>query len=195
MRKKSYLTALFLCSTIGLGLFFYFRNADHIYPFDEKKHTLPILELFEKDRYWLSATPNYSAVYMLKYRAKDWNLSSINKLKLNVLEENGNFVGFTGYHLKENPEIGKILFLAINKEYRGKRYGEKLARYAINQLVKMGAKIIVLSTRVENHSAQNLYRRMGFIETGQDNTFMHFEYMPESAGCAQSPARLHSTYA
>jgi ribosomal protein S18 acetylase RimI-like enzyme len=70
------------------------------------------------------------------------------------------------------------LFLDINPDFRGKdkRYAEKLLKYALGELKKLGAEAVHLCTRTDNVRAQGLYRRIGFHEISRDNGFMTFQY-------------------
>ncbi len=199
---KKLLQGLLLACVIAVicfAAFFYFRNPYGIYTYNQIRHEKPLLELFAADKYWLTANPDYSPEYMLKYKAHTTNLSSVGRLKIDVLEEANKFVGFVAYHLKDNePHVGKVLFLAVGKEFRGKKYGEKLLQHAISELYKMGAKTIGLATRVENYSAQNLYWRAGFVQTSSDGVFLQFEYIPGST-CSESTlsptsCRMRSAY-
>lgn len=62
---------------------------------------------------------------------------------------------------------GKIVSLAVRKEFRGSRIGEHLMRRAIERLREKGKKEIALEVRVSNKVAQRLYEKLGFriVET------------------------------
>ena len=100
------------------------------------------------------------------------------RLRIKVLREHDAFVGFTAYYMKTS-DLGLLLFLAVNPEFRGKGYGDMLTRYALNDLIRVGAKRIRLVTRTCNIPAQKLYKRVGFKETSRDDEgFVYFEYVP-----------------
>lgn len=62
---------------------------------------------------------------------------------------------------------GKIVSIAVRKEFRGKGIGEALMRKAIERLIMRGKQKIALEVRVSNKVAQQLYRKLGFkiVET------------------------------
>ncbi|MEM0303449.1 MAG: ribosomal protein S18-alanine N-acetyltransferase [Archaeoglobaceae archaeon] len=62
---------------------------------------------------------------------------------------------------------GKIISLAVKKEFRGSGIGEYLMRRAIERLREKGKKEIALEVRVSNKIAQKLYEKLGFkiVET------------------------------
>ena len=142
-----------------------------ILPYNEEQDKKDILTRFIQDRYWLLSSDDYDAEFMLDYKAPNKNPLYVGKLHVNVLREDGKFAGFTAYYKKTMHE-GALLFLDVSDEFRGKKYGEKLARFAIDELVKMGATTVSLWTRVDNLRAQGLYKKLGFVETYRDDGFM-----------------------
>ncbi|MCS7130501.1 MAG: ribosomal protein S18-alanine N-acetyltransferase [Archaeoglobaceae archaeon] len=62
---------------------------------------------------------------------------------------------------------GKIVSIAVRKEFRGSGIGEYLMKRAIERLKEKGKKEISLEVRVSNNVAQNLYEKLGFkiVET------------------------------
>ncbi|MDI9610235.1 MAG: ribosomal protein S18-alanine N-acetyltransferase [Archaeoglobales archaeon] len=62
---------------------------------------------------------------------------------------------------------GKIVSLAVRKEFRGSGIGEYLMKRAIERLKEKGKKEIALEVRVSNKIAQKLYEKLGFkiVET------------------------------
>lgn len=130
---------------------------------------------FHADYYWLYPDTSYDVEthvsFMLQYKAPLEDPLYVGTLHVKVLHVNGEFAGFTAYY-KETLTRGRLLFLDINKNFRKRGLGEKLARYAVNELIKLGSQEIVLVTRV-NNPAQNIYRRIGFEETSHDNEFLY----------------------
>lgn len=62
---------------------------------------------------------------------------------------------------------GKIVSLAVRKEFRGAGIGEYLMKRAIERLKEKGKKEIALEVRISNTIAQRLYKKLGFriVET------------------------------
>lgn len=151
------------------------RHISDITPFDFARHSQPIIELFNTNHYWLTNDPDASPEFILKYRASSASLASMGKLHIYVLEKDHQFIGFVAYHL-EGINEGRILYLAVKEEFRGKRYGQQLLEFGVQQLRALGAQKIRLTTRTDNISGQRLYNRAGFKEVGRDDTFVFFEY-------------------
>lgn len=166
---------------LGAGAWYYTsRVQTPIYDFEYSRDTESILEMFKKDWYWLDAsfehyTPE-AIIYKFKNRTPHINPMYAGTMRIKVLREQDQLVGFITYH-KEGADSGRILYLSVKSEMRGKRYGEVLARYAIDDLIAMGAKKIRLVTRTDNEAAQKLYKRLGFVETSRSDGFVNFEYL------------------
>ncbi len=162
---------------LALGSWFWLRSSGPIIDYDEKRDTQDILKIFERDRYWLLASEDYSPEFMLKYRAPNQDIKYLGRLHIKVMREQDKLVGFTAYYMK-TPELGFLLFLDVNPEFRGKQkgYAEKLVKYVLEQLKKMGAQQVQLCTRTDNMRAQSLYNRVGFHEISRDDGFMYFQY-------------------
>jgi ribosomal protein S18 acetylase RimI-like enzyme len=146
-----------------------------LYEFNEQRDARDILAIFERDRYWLLSSDDYSPKYMLEYKTPSMNsVCDRGKLKIKVLREHDEFVGFVAYYMKTTYQ-GIILFVAVKNELRGKRYAEKLVHGALLDLKTSGARYIRLVTRVNNTRALNLYKRLEFNEIMRDDTYVYFE--------------------
>ncbi len=169
-----------LCGVVGYWVRHVVRASateEAIVDFNDERDTQDILKIFERDRYWLLASPDYSPEYMLKYRAPDKEPRYLGCLTIKVWRQGKNFVGFTAYYMK-SANLGFILFLAVNPEYRGKEkgYAEKLVRYALKALKDKGAQQAQLTTRVDNLRAQRLYKRVGFYPISEHDGFVYFAH-------------------
>lgn len=169
------------CVVAILGIWYYaFRSSDNIIDFEYTRDAQEIHALFKRDWYWLvAASPEeYDVDFVLRYKARRYALESIGTLTIKVLRENGEFKGFVTYY-KKSPKVGLLLFLSVKDDARRKGYGEKLARYAINDLLSQGVQKIEIVTRPSNERALHLYKnKLGFKETGRDGTFVCLEYVP-----------------
>jgi ribosomal protein S18 acetylase RimI-like enzyme len=174
-------------SIIGFGTWYYNTHmrepiTDFVYERDIKD----VLDTFDNNWYWLMPEPKeeYPAGYVnyvFKYRAPQANPLHHNTLKIKVLHVDKKFAGFVAYHMKAR-NVGWLLFLAVREEFRGKKYGEMLARYAIKQLIASGATQINLVTRVDNVPAQRIYMRLGFREILRDGEgLVYFVYDQKTA--------------
>ena len=111
--------------------------------------------------------------HMLKTKSPDKNPRYHGKLEIKTLLENGKFAGFITYH-KTGYHTGRIQFLSVSKNYRGKHYGRKLISHAVKDLFNQGCTQVSLITRTNNIPAQKVYRGLGFKETGKDAKFVSF---------------------
>jgi ribosomal protein S18 acetylase RimI-like enzyme len=151
-----------------------------IYEYNESRDLESILKLFQDNWYWLIASlPEYSrdyAEYFFKYRSPNKNPLYAGRLHIKILRKNNEFIGFTAYY-KQNPQVGILLFLAVDSAFRGKGYGDQLARYAVDDLIRLGVKRVQLVTRTVNFAAQKIYKRLGFKEMYRDDEgYVYFEY-------------------
>ena len=178
MRKTTGVVVIFAALLCGLFGYYYFSQTGPIYEFNAARDTKPILELFDKNWYWLIANEGSSPAFYLKYKTPNENPLYFGKLKIKVLREKNKLIGFVAYYM-EQPEEGRLLFLAVDEQYRGKGYGFTLAQYAMNDMINnMGALKIGLWTRLSN-PAQHLYKKLGFVESYYTETgFIFFEYYP-----------------
>ncbi|WP_070121688.1 ribosomal protein S18-alanine N-acetyltransferase [Bacillus marinisedimentorum] len=103
--------------------------------------------------------------------ATPWSRESFyNEVEINqfakylVLELNGSVIGYCGLWIIIDE--GHITNIAVLPEYRGRKFGEKLLRYALALARGQGANTVTLEVRASNAAAQNLYRKLGFQEGG-----------------------------
>lgn len=61
-----------------------------------------------------------------------------------------------------DKSTGKIVSIAVRKEFRGHGIGEALLKEAIRRLKARGKTKVALEVRVSNKPAQELYRKIGF---------------------------------
>lgn len=175
---------LLLCIALfGATGTWYFLNQQRgpIYEFTVDRDREGILDIFKNNWYWLIADGDtYDPEFMMKYHAPNsYDPYYVGKLKIKVIRDTcdgkDTFIGFTTYYML-SPGLGRIQFVAVRPEFRGKRYGEKLTEYALNDLKKMGAKKVKILTRTDNTAALKLYNRVGFKETGRDDKYVNLEY-------------------
>jgi len=111
--------ATFLVISIGLGI--WWLSSSPLKDFDYARDAQEILKIFERDKYWLLSSDDYSPEFMLKNKAPNqYDLRYFGQLHIKVLWEHDKFIGFTAYYMKA-PALGFILFMAVNPEFRGKR--------------------------------------------------------------------------
>lgn len=175
------IAAVLILLSFGASVFYYyapqqvFTPASPISDFNDERDTQDLMKLFEKDRYWLISSEDYDPAWALKTRSPNKRDSRyFGKLHIKVLRENGQFVGFVAYYMK-NFFLSQLLFLGVNPDFRGKGYAQQLMKYAIEDMKKMGASMITLVTRTSNTSAQSVYKKLGFTVTHEEDGFVYFE--------------------
>lgn len=162
--KKIGIVVLVCALICGGGIGYYFlREQGPIYEFNPQRDTKPILDLFDRNWHWLISNEGSSPAFYLKYRTPHENPLYFGKLHIKVLREQNEFIGFVAYYMEQQDDW-RLLFLAVDEKYRGKGYGTTLAQYAMNEMIKMGAKTVGLWTRLSN-PAQNIYKKLGFVES------------------------------
>ena len=179
--SKKVILFLTVAFSFGIGTtLYYYQNVERgpIYTFNADRDTKEIMDIFHKNWYWLLASEHSSPAFMIKNRTHDANPMHFGSLHIKVLRENNRLAAFAAYFM-ENPTEGRLLFLAVDQDFRGKGYGKLLAQHAMSELFKMGATHIALWTRVANIPAQRIYKDLGFKEAFEDNGYIFFEYWPE----------------
>ena len=127
-----------------------------------------IRQQFKDNWIHLISSPDYDIEYFLNERGiYPFQPEYKGKMQIKVLYKDAVMVGFCAYYMK-TPSEGSILFINVDKNHRGKRYGEELARYATQDLKRLGANFIRFSTKKTNMSAQKLYDRLGYQRTPSD---------------------------
>lgn len=167
---------IFTLSLVGGFVYRYVvQSRRPIYTYNAQTDRQEIVDLFEQDRYWLTSNPDSDVGVMLDTKSPNKQLRYRGALNIDVLRKNNNFIGFTAYYKKTETD-GFLLFVAVKKEFKGKRYGAKLVNHAVEQLFKLGAQKVKLVTRTNNLRAINLYTRLGFTETLRDDEgYVFFE--------------------
>ena len=173
--KFTVFTAAFSVIIAGLVYFFPFTKPYQIVDFDEKRDTQSILKMFDQDWYWLVAAQRgeYSPEFMLKHRTDDRNPANFGNLFIKVLRDKDKTAGFAAY-FKKSFYRGFLRFVAVDRAFRGKGYGEKLTRFAVNDLFAMGVGIVELVTRTDNVKARSLYKKIGFTEDHIEDGFVYY---------------------
>nr|WP_067725004.1 ribosomal protein S18-alanine N-acetyltransferase [Oceanobacillus damuensis] len=81
-----------------------------------------------------------------------------------VLELDGIVIAYIGIWIVIDD--AQITNIAVMKDYRGNKLGEKLFGYTVQYALEMGVKRLSLEVRESNIPAQRLYRKFGFVPGG-----------------------------
>ena len=174
--KFTVLTAAFSAIIAGFIYFYPLAQPYYIVDFQESRDMQPIVKMFDKDWYWLVAEATkdeYSPEFMLKHKTMSKNPLDFGKLTIKVLREKDKTAGFTAY-CKKSFYKGFILYVAVDRVFRGKGYGEKLTRYAMKDLFNMGVGVIELLTRTTNEKARALYEKLGFTVDRIEDRYVYY---------------------
>ncbi|AQQ52155.1 ribosomal protein S18-alanine N-acetyltransferase [Planococcus lenghuensis] len=117
------------------------RDIGQVYAIELQSFTIP----WTRDAFYHEVFYNDNALYL-------------------VAEADKRVVGYCGMWLILDE--AHITNVAILPQERGKKLGEGLMRAAIQAAKEQGARHMTLEVRVSNETAQNLYRKLGFIEGG-----------------------------
>lgn len=184
MLKKRLLKRIVLSFIlVGVGFFGYrwyigSSRQSYMADFDYKRDASFILDIFKNNWYWLIAEgSDFSPEYMLKHKASSRAPEHMGNETIKVMYVDGKPVGFVTYYSLKFYEA-RIHFVAVDQSCRSRGYGLALVRYALNELTKQGYKKISLVTRVNNYSAQAIYKKAGFKESHINNGFIYFNYYP-----------------
>ena len=142
--------------------------------YNPKRDYQGITNNLKADEYWLFEEGlKFDVDHMLKTKSPDKNPQYYGKLAIKVLLEKEKFAGFITYH-KTGYHRGRIQFLSVSKDFRGKSYGKKLVNYALKDLFNQGCTEVSLVTRTDNIPAQKIYNDLGFKEISRDKKFVYF---------------------
>ena len=166
---------------IGVGgAFWYYQSTGNIKPYDAARDKAFIMKVFKDNWYWLLSdyTPNYDVEFMLDHRAPTAeDMSDAGKLILRTYVIDGTPVGFIHYY-EDVLKVGRILFMGVGKDYRGKGYARELVKYVVGDLKKRGMLTIRMYTRTDNTRARKLYDSLGFKQIWTDGAYMIYEIIP-----------------
>ncbi len=178
-RKNGLLVALLSIAVLSTGsLFFLFRQAgdSEIIDFDIRRDGKEMMAIFDRDWDWLipGGRDTFSPELMMAYRAPMQNPLYAGRMKIKVIRDGEKLVGFVAWYMKD-PTTGFLNFVDINPEYRGKGYGDKLVRHAMDKMIKEGATKLMMVTWPHNVRARRVYERLGW-KLIKDAHQVHYEY-------------------
>jgi GNAT superfamily N-acetyltransferase len=182
-KKYTYLYATVAAGIALSGSIYYYCHSHPsvtLIPFDYKRDFTDVMSIFDKNWHWLMPyapeeyDPNYLP-YVFENLAPHGDPARKGKLIVKVVREAEHVIAFVAYYMKTKAS-GFLLFLAVDNAHRGKKYGEKLARYALSQMAAQGAKQVQLITRLTNVPAQSLYKKLNFKETVREGAFVYYTY-------------------
>lgn len=146
------------------------QQSYYIYPFnDDERDIQDIEKIFMDDFYWLTTRDSYDVRAMLTRRTSDFADPTVNNdMFIYVMRDKATdgLIGFVTF-FKLSFYKGQVLFLSVNREFRGKGYGRALVSYALDQMKNMGMIKAKLFTRLDNKPARALYESLGFQETSR----------------------------
>jgi ribosomal protein S18 acetylase RimI-like enzyme len=167
---------LFVALIAALSTLFLFRrqSSDGIATYDITRDAAFIESAFNKDMFWLSDSPSFNVRRVTHdLSSSQYDDSKKNTLTIKVMMDQGKQAGFIAYYL-QNFYIGHIYLVWVDPAYRGKHYGEKLVKYAINDLFARGSKRVELPTRIINKPARRIYEGVGMREIKQEDGFIYY---------------------
>ncbi len=179
MTKKRILLISLLSFAIASGatwLFLQKESGPQIVEFDIKRDGKAIMAIFDRDWDWLipGDRESFSPELMMVYRAPQQNPLYAGRLKIKVMRDGDKLIGFVSWYMKD-AHNGFLNFVDVNPEYRSKGYAAKLVQYAMDAMIKNGAKKLTMVTWPHNTRARSIYERLGWQLVGSDSQ-VHYEY-------------------
>ncbi len=133
-----------------------------------------IKQQFKENWALLISSPDYDIDDMLTTNSPHVDdFKHRGKLITKVLYYNGERAGFGSCYMDTNVR-GDILFVEVDKNFRGKRLAETIVNTQVEDLKKLGATTVKLATRTDNFTAQKVYTRLGFTETHRSKTHVYY---------------------
>lgn len=176
-RQRITFIGLALLAVAGLGYWYTHLNqaCNGMALYSPARDKARLLTLFKDNWYWLVPEgSSFSAERFLDTGSKKARGESEDDSKIFVYCADNKAVGFVSYY-KENFYRGRLRFIAIDKDYRGRGYSEKLMDFALQDMHKMGLRLVQLVTRTNNEPAKKLYERLNFHEFWHDDHYVRFE--------------------
>ena len=168
--------SIFVIAAVFGGVFVYHHtHANGFKDYSAVRDKQFLHKMFDDNLYWLYAGEpgGFSLDSFLETRKLTHGLGTYDvTMKMYVVGNKP--VGFVAYYMKTFVK-GILLFLVVDQEQRGHRYGEKLLKYACDEMFNKGARVVQLLTRTNNTSALALYKRAGFKEFWQEEGFVQLE--------------------
>ena len=181
MRKKSLILGSVILALGLLGSLYWWKGqGGSLKPYEPKKDRAALIQLFRQNWYWLDDRELEGGLKAFEETLNKVGdpafATRLDVMDWTVYRSKGEARAFISYFMRDSAEkVGKILYLAVDDRFRARGIARQLMTKAIDVLTKKGAKIIEIVTRISNHPAQNLYRSMGFVQVGEDETFVFME--------------------
>jgi ribosomal protein S18 acetylase RimI-like enzyme len=180
MNKKIIIGALLLIGICGGAYYFkdLWMSVDGIVDFNYDRDKDQVEQLFKDD--WVTmltdeSVKTFSVDFMLKNKTSSQS-DKRNNLVLKVWREDGDVVAFLAYY-KKSLYHWQLLFLIVNKDYRGQGRSKKMVQYGLDDMVARGAVRVELNTRTTNKPARSLYsKHFGFKKISGDETYTQYAW-------------------
>ncbi|MGI6787301.1 MAG: ribosomal protein S18-alanine N-acetyltransferase [Acholeplasmataceae bacterium] len=95
-----------------------------------------------------------------EYPNISYQMSSKN-YRIYVACDEEEIIGYVLYQVIDDE--GEVYFFTVKNEYRGKKIGQNLLDFSLNELRKEKIKKVTLETRASNVVAQKIYEKSGFV--------------------------------
>lgn len=172
IRVRHIALMVMLAVVSGLAIFFYSsdqdRGGDYVMrPYDEAKDFQPLVKLMKDNLFWISETHDFQPEKMLALRAPNYDPRLAGTVKVEVIETDQKTAGFIAYY-KKSPEHGYIWLLGVDSTFRGRGFGERLVKKALDDFKAQHVSYVTLATRIINKPALSLYYKFGFKEISRE---------------------------
>jgi ribosomal protein S18 acetylase RimI-like enzyme len=171
--KKHHIALLvLLCASLSFYLFYLKNDLEYgdakLRPYETSKDYRPLVKLINDNMFWVSEHPDLSAENVLTFKAPSHDMSRAGQVTIDVIEAESTTAGFIAYY-KKSHDHGFIWLLAVDKNFRGRGFGERLVARALKKLNEQNSTYVTLAVRNINKPAISLYKKMGFVEQTRDD--------------------------
>jgi ribosomal-protein-alanine N-acetyltransferase len=106
-----------------------------------------------------------------------------------VAEDDGAIVGYAGLHAPRGAETAEVHTVTVAESQRRRGIGRRMLGALLDAAAERGAAEVFLEVRVDNRSAQELYRSLGFEPVGVRPRYYQPEGIDALVMRAPIPAR------
>ena len=108
-----------------------------------------------------------------------------------VAEQESRIVGYAGLHAPRGAETAEVHTVTVTEDLRRQGIGRRMLLALLDEAAERGAEEVFLEVRVDNVSAQELYRSLGFVPVGVRPRY----YQPDDVDALvmRAPVQARST--
>lgn len=130
----------------------------------EKKQKIELEEMKKEDLEQVLEIEKLSFLTPWSRKSFESELEKNDLAKYVVAKVDGKVAGYGGIWIVLDE--GHITNIAVHPDFRGQKIGERITRALLDIAEENNAGRVTLEVRTSNETARNLYRKLGFVESG-----------------------------